>query len=175
MTLEDLPDEPNIYHAFDLDQTATTEAIKKAYRQMALKYHPDKQSSSANDHERQESAEKFIKLSRYYEILSCPARRARYDATGSIQESNEQLDPAFDSWTEYFQSVFNAVTEDSIVAFEKEYRYSESERRDILASYVSTKGHLLQVLDTIMCSSIEDLQRFQRICEVAIEAGEVLL
>lgn len=112
----------NIYQAFNVPSTATFEEIKKAYRQQALLLHPDKLKTNASDAERNEATESFQTLSRYYSILSDAKKRARYDATGSLDVEGLELDAEFATWTEYFDTVFTKLTTTSIDAFEKQYK-----------------------------------------------------
>lgn len=55
---------------------ATEAQIKKAYRKLSLKYHPDKQKHE-NDAEKM-----FHKIARAYEVLSDPDKRQIYDLEG---------------------------------------------------------------------------------------------
>ncbi len=61
------------YQILGVPKTASEEDIKKAFRALAHKYHPDKQGGDAN---------KFKELSEAYSILSDKKRRAEYDAGG---------------------------------------------------------------------------------------------
>jgi DnaJ-class molecular chaperone len=63
------------YDTLGLKRSATHEEIRKAYRQLALVHHPDK-----NPGNRRESEEKFKEISKAYQVLSDPARRVQYDA-----------------------------------------------------------------------------------------------
>lgn len=69
----------NLYENLDLsaDPPPTAGEIKRAYRKAAKAAHPDTPTGSS---------EKFQKLTRAYLVLSDPARRQRYDATGDIDE-----------------------------------------------------------------------------------------
>eukprot|EP00668_Euglena_longa_P034363 GGOE01044163.1.p2 GENE.GGOE01044163.1~~GGOE01044163.1.p2 ORF type:complete len:330 (-),score=119.69 GGOE01044163.1:263-1252(-) len=65
------------YATLGISKDATEEEIKKAYRKLAMKYHPDKNPDDA------EAAEKKFKLvSEAYEVLSDPEKRKVYDKYG---------------------------------------------------------------------------------------------
>eukprot|EP00127_Corallochytrium_limacisporum_P004566 Clim_evm6s168 gene=Clim_evmTU6s168 len=77
--LAKLADKKNLYDILGVDRHATEHEIKKAYRKLALKYHPDKQPS-------EEDAEKFKEISVAYAVLSDPNKRQRYDRDGTLGE-----------------------------------------------------------------------------------------
>ena len=64
------------YEILGISKNATAAEIKKAYRQMALKYHPDKNPGDKT------SEDKFKEAAQAYEILSDDNKRARYDQYG---------------------------------------------------------------------------------------------
>jgi molecular chaperone DnaJ len=63
----------NHYEILGVSSSATPKEIKKAYRTLALKYHPDRNPGDKS------SEEKFKELARSYEILSNPEKRREYD------------------------------------------------------------------------------------------------
>ncbi len=66
----------NYYEILGVDRGADETSIKKAYRQMAMKYHPDKNPGN------KEAEDKFKEAARAYEVLSNPEKRSRYDRFG---------------------------------------------------------------------------------------------
>jgi len=61
------------YKVLGLDKTASPAEIKKAYRGLAKKYHPD---TSGDD---KSAADKFAEISTAYELLGDKDKRAQYD------------------------------------------------------------------------------------------------
>lgn len=66
----------DFYEILGITKSASADEIKKAYRKMALKYHPDKNPDD------KEAEEKFKKAAEAYEVLSNPEKKARYDQFG---------------------------------------------------------------------------------------------
>ncbi len=63
------------YEVLGVDRSATRDEIKRAYRQLALKYHPDRNKSP-------DAAERFREIAEAYAVLSDDAKRREYDASG---------------------------------------------------------------------------------------------
>ncbi|CAH1115471.1 unnamed protein product [Psylliodes chrysocephalus] len=68
------------YKVLKVPRNASTEEIKKAYRQLALKWHPDK-----NPNNKEEATKRFREISEAYEVLSDSKKRKSYDRYGTTK------------------------------------------------------------------------------------------
>lgn len=84
------------YDLLEVKTTATELEIKKSYRKLAIKYHPDKNPGN------EQAAETFKKISEAYQVLSDKEKRMKYDQVG-IQENGgaEMVDPE-----KFFDDIF---------------------------------------------------------------------
>ncbi len=67
----------NLYEVLGIDKGASEDEIKKAYRKLARKYHPDKNPGD------KEAEEQFKEVQAAYDVLSDPEKRQQYDSWGS--------------------------------------------------------------------------------------------
>ena len=74
----------SLYEILGVDKNATQSEIKKAYRKLARKYHPDVNKSP-------EAEEKFKEINSAYEILSDEEKRAKYDQFGDAIFGNQNF------------------------------------------------------------------------------------
>ena len=74
------------YKILGISKDATQEDIKKAYRKLARKYHPDLNKDNPN------AQEKFQKINEANEVLSNPEKRKRYDEYGENWKYAEELE-----------------------------------------------------------------------------------
>lgn len=89
------------YKTLGVSKDASTEDIKKAYKKLALKHHPDR-----NKDNKEESEEKFKEISEAYKVLSDPEQRKKYDTFGKdFVQNNGQGGGDFDPRT-MFESMF---------------------------------------------------------------------
>ncbi len=70
------------YAVLGVDSTATAGEIKRAYKKLAHKYHPDKQSTKSEEG-KEKAEEAFKQVEEAYRVLKDPIARAHFDQTGS--------------------------------------------------------------------------------------------
>ncbi|XP_077189302.1 sterile alpha motif domain-containing protein 13 isoform X1 [Paroedura picta] len=75
----------NYYDILGVQRNASVDDIKRAYRKLALKVHPDK-----NPKDRDAAEKKFIEISRAYDVLSDAKKRDRYDRSTQRHASEKE-------------------------------------------------------------------------------------
>ncbi|MEI6816591.1 MAG: molecular chaperone DnaJ [Bacteroidota bacterium] len=85
------------YEILGVDKNSTEQEIKKAYRQMALKYHPDKNPDN------KEAEDKFKEAAEAYDVLSNPDKKRKYDQFGHQGVGNQ----GFESGNVNMEDIFS--------------------------------------------------------------------
>ena len=80
------------YKVFSLGKNASDEQIKKAYRKLAMQYHPDR-----NPGKEKWANEKFIEINEAYTILGDPEKRKQYDRFGTVGGTGDIFSSSFTS------------------------------------------------------------------------------
>ena len=88
------------YEILEISKDASADEIKKAYRKMALKYHPDRNPDDKN------AEEKFKEAAEAYEVLSDPDKKARYDRFGHAGMGGNQGFSGMDDIFSHFSDIF---------------------------------------------------------------------
>ncbi|RAJ75029.1 curved DNA-binding protein [Chitinophaga dinghuensis] len=90
-------DVKDYYKILGVEKSSTAEQIKKAYRKLAVKYHPDKNQGDKS------AEDKFKEINEAYEVLSDPEKRKKYDQFGENYKYYEQHGgrPEDFDWSQY--------------------------------------------------------------------------
>src|SRR3989338_10203552 len=95
------------YEVLGVLRTATADEIKKSYRKLALKYHPDRNKGN------KEAEDRFKEAAEAYAILSDPQKRSQYDQFGhSLGGGGFQGFEGFEGAFQGFGDIFGDLFED---------------------------------------------------------------
>mgnify|MGYP002626277570 CR=1 FL=1 len=155
ITLENISQNQDLYSLLGLKKDATHEDIRKAYRSLVFKIHPDKNKDDP------EASSKFANINKAYQILSNEETRRLYDETGEYDEEGEgRID--IEDTLNFFRKIYS--TKD-IENFEDKYIGSLEEEQDLKNYYIENNGNITNILECIPCSKNEDVERFINIYE----------
>ncbi|KDQ60835.1 hypothetical protein JAAARDRAFT_91527, partial [Jaapia argillacea MUCL 33604] len=161
----------DLYAVLDLKEDATTDDIKKAYRRLALRHHPDKHATS-DEAAKVCASLKFQQIGFAYAVLSDEKRRQRYDKTGRTDEALE-LGAGEDGWDTYFEELFDRVTKGKLDEMKREYQGSSEEIDDIKSTYMETNGSIAEIMTYIPHSTNDDEPRFIVLITELIAKGDL--
>ena len=99
----------DLYEVLGVGRTATADDLKKAYRKLAMQYHPDRNAAP-------DAAEKFKEVNFAYEVLNDQSKRERYDRFGhagieggSGPQGFEGFSSSFDGFGDIFDAFFGGT------------------------------------------------------------------
>jgi DnaJ-related protein SCJ1 len=90
----------NYYEVLGVDKDSSKKAIKKAYKNLSKKYHPDKNKEP-------DAQDKFVELAKAYEVLIDDEKRRVYDQYGEagLENGGQQFHDPFDIFAQYFYKI----------------------------------------------------------------------
>ncbi|XP_011630406.1 dnaJ homolog subfamily C member 9 [Pogonomyrmex barbatus] len=157
----------NFYDVLKIPKTANDKQVKKAYHKLSLLVHPDR----VEENIKAEATEKFKVLGRIHSILSDREKRKIYDESGQYDEESEEV--IMRNWADYWRSLFKEITVQDINNYEKNYKGSETEIKDLKRAYIDSKGDMDYILEAVPFTNCDEEPRLHAIIESLIEKGEV--
>ena len=152
------------YELLNVPRDATQGQIRKAFLMLARKVHPDKNPGNKN------AGENFAALERAYAILKDPDKRKLYDRTGCTDQQDSES-----FWEAYqqYRAVFPEVTKEDYEAYISSYKGSPQEFSDLRHFYEDHNGDVTNILEWIIASANEDIDRFVAFFESEISSGKL--
>jgi DnaJ family protein C protein 9 len=108
-------------------------------------------------------------LQKAYEILSNPKKRERYDRFGDDGSGEGAF--TSDEWMtayEYYRAANPPLTKQDIKSFAERYKHGKEEEADLIKFYEDNEGDMKALLESIMLSTNDDLERFIKFFEEKI-------
>ena len=110
-------DYKDYYKVLGVDEKASTDEIKKAYRKLAMKYHPDRNPDN------KQAEDTFKDINEAHEVLSDPEKRARYDQLQNSYTNWQQAGgtPGSFRWEDLFGGGFGGATRVEVNDFDGQF------------------------------------------------------
>ncbi|TRY87136.1 hypothetical protein DNTS_007683 [Danionella cerebrum] len=139
----------NLYDVLGVSKEATDSEIRRGYYKVSLQV-----------------------LGKVYAVLTDKEQRSVYDEQGIVDEESECLDQDR-NWEEHWRRLFPKITLQDIMDFEKQYKGSDEELKDLKRLYLQHEGDMDLIMQSALCGSYEDEPRVKEILQKAIDAKEV--
>lgn len=157
----------DLYKVLGIKKKASETEVKRGYHKVSLKVHPDR----VTDADKENATQKFQTLGKVYSILSDKEKRAVYDESGEVDEENDI--PQDRDWYDYWRILFRKISPEDIKDFEKDYKGSKEEKEDLKEAYLQSEGDMDEIMDSVMCATVDDEVRFTKILKDLIKKKEI--
>lgn len=94
----------DLYQILGIDRGASEDEIKKAFRKLSVKYHPDKWANKS-EKEQKEAEEKFKEVNAAYQILSDADKKQQYDMFGTVDGLGGNSGGGFGGFSDMFKDM----------------------------------------------------------------------
>jgi molecular chaperone DnaJ len=156
-----LADQTNYYKTLGLDELADEAAIKRAYRKLALKYHPDRNPGDKF------AEDKFKKVTEAYRILSDSRKRFDYDQSRFSSKGEPRKESAYQTQHVHFDEVFDIF--DTFSSGRSTFRGKHQKERGSDLAYNLTLSFEEAILGTTTVVEVNRLEQCSRCKGTGIE------
>lgn len=107
----------DFYKILNVKKDATQDDIKKAYRKLAMKHHPDRNQNNKN------AEEKFKEIQKAYDTLGDPKKRSEYDYLNNRTSKNKKTQEYEANTGDFFKEHFSDIFDDHFSDFFRQKNY----------------------------------------------------
>lgn len=97
----------NLYSVLGLQPGASIDEVKRAFKKLAILYHPDKQQNKS-EAEKKKAEEKFKEINEAYSVLSDPKKKQDYDTFGSVGGGGMNMGDGFADMADIIRNMHSA-------------------------------------------------------------------
>ncbi|XP_077867448.1 dnaJ homolog subfamily C member 9-like isoform X2 [Saccoglossus kowalevskii] len=116
-----------------------------------------------------ESCEQLFGTSDLYKILGVEKQ-----STERQGEVDDEIDVEQNrDWLAYWKLIYKELSVKDIKEFEEKYKGSDEELNDLKSAYMSCQGDMEMILNTVLCATFEDEDRFQTILKDCVDKTEL--
>jgi len=159
----------NLYEVLKIEKGASEKEVRKAYHKLSLCCHPDRVEES----KKLDATEKFKILGKVHSILSDKEKRNIYDETGTWGDEDDEGGFEDRDWMEYWRLLFKKITLADIQKYEKEYKGSDVELRDLRKAYEAGKGCMDKIYEFVPFVTLDDEERVRGRLQELIDNKEL--
>ena len=158
----------DLYLIFGVEKIAPVEEIKKSYRKLALKHHPDKGGNE----------EAFKCLCMIYEVLSNSEKRSIYDEQGwdgilNLDNDHGDSEKDYEYWYSFYRNLFPKINVNDIEKYKNDYVGSQEQKNDIIEAYQKYDGDIEKILEWALFIEAGEECELCRIIDEAIDSGDI--
>jgi len=142
------PDDP--YQILGVERNASQDEIKRAYRVLAMTYHPDTHPEDPD------AKRKFIDIAYAYETIGNPEARAHYDTTGQVKRQNDLSIKAYQKMSTMFMNeIMNrgqtATKMDLITSIRRQLAAEQRKHKSDIKGIEKEQKFLSDILSRLEC------------------------
>lgn len=141
----------DLYRILGVERNASADEIKKAYRNLAFKYHPDRNEGNA------EAEEKFKEINQAYSVLGDETKRRQYDAFDSSAYSQQGAYHGADNfysqdpYEEFFRNAYRNYQSNGNHRYTYTYTTNETETPKGKKAYPYLRSSLFKIGLSLLC------------------------